>query len=167
MLIRVIRPVFLVRIGVMRSDRIGHFALETELWLLEQESGVASRPKRSVDIWFAPEPIANRVLHKMWKQVLTIWPNWLMVSVFRINHLIPGAAAHQINKTTATCLDVHNLLDVYPPRLKFTARQIEQGHAGLAKLGIKPSDRFVCFIVRDSAYTKKAFPEKDMSYHDF
>ncbi|MSX99672.1 MAG: hypothetical protein F2741_07145, partial [Actinobacteria bacterium] len=70
-LIRVIRPVFLVRIGVMRSDRIGHFALETELWLLEQESGVASRPKRSVDIWFAPEPIANRVLHKMWKQVLT------------------------------------------------------------------------------------------------
>ena len=151
----------------MRSDRIGHFALETELWLLEQESGVASRPKRSVDIWFAPEPIANRVLHKMWKQVLTIWPNWLMVSVFRINHLIPGAAAHQINKTTATCLDVHNLLDVYPPRLKFTARQIEQGHAGLAKLGIKPSDRFVCFIVRDSAYTKKAFPEKDMSYHDF
>ena len=79
MLIRVILPVFLVRIGVMRSDRIGHFALETELWLLEQESGVASRPKRSVDIWFAPEPVANRVLHKMWKQVLTIWPNWLMV----------------------------------------------------------------------------------------
>ena len=151
----------------MRSDRIGHFALETELWLLEQESGVASRPKRSVDIWFAPEPIANRVLHKMWKQVLTIWPNWLMVSVFRINNLIPGAFAHQINKTTATCLDVHNLLDVYPPRLKFTATQIEQGHAGLAKLGMKPTDRFVCFIVRDSAYTKKAFPEKDMSYHDF
>ena len=166
-LIRVIRPAFLVRIGVMRSDRIGHFALETELWLLEQESGVASRPKRSIDIWFAPEPVANRVLHKMWKQVLTIWPNWLMVMVFRINNLIPGAAAHQINKTTATCLDVHNLLDIYPPRLKFTATQIKQGHAGLAKLGMKPTDRFVCFIVRDSAYTKKAFPEKDMSYHDF
>ena len=107
-LIRVIRPLFLVRIGVMRSDRIGHFALETELWLLEQESGVASRPKRSIDIWFAPEPIANRVLHKMWRQVLTIWPNWLMVSVFRINNLTPGAAAHQINKTNESIGGFHS-----------------------------------------------------------
>lgn len=166
-LIRIVRPLFLVRIGVMRSDRIGHFALETELWLLEQEAGIAMRPKRSIDIWFAPEPIANRVLYKMWRQVLVIWPNWLMVSVFRLNNLIPGSLAHQIKNTTATCLDVHNLLDTYPPRLKFTATQIEQGRAGLAELGINPTDRFVCFIVRDSAYTKKAFPEKDMSYHDF
>ena len=102
LVIRIIRPILLVRIGVMRSDRIGHFALETELWLLEQESGVASCPKRSIDIWFAPEPIANRVLHKMWRQVLTIWPNWLMVSVFRINNLIPGAAAHPVSYTHLT-----------------------------------------------------------------
>ena len=125
--IRIIRPLLLIRIGVLRSDRIGHFALETELWILERVSGVATRPKRSIDLWYAPEPIANRVLYKMWKQVLTIWPNWLMVAVFRVNNLIPGATAHQIKNTTATCLDVHNLLDIYPPRLKFTATQIEQG----------------------------------------
>ena len=167
LLIRIIRPVFLVRIGVMRSDRIGHFALETELWLLERVSGVATRPKRSIDLWYAPEPIANRVLYKMWTQVLTIWPNWLMVTVFRLNQLIPGTSAHEIENATSSCLDVHNLLDIYPPRLKFTAMQLEQGQKGLAELGIKPTDRFVCFIVRDSAYPKKAFPEKDMSYHDF
>ena len=167
LLIRIIRPVFLVRIGVMRSDRIGHFALETELWLLERVSGVATRPKRSIDLWYAPEPIANRVLYKMWTQVLTIWPNWLMVTVFRLNQLIPGTSAHEIENATSSCLDVHNLLDIYPPRLKFTAMQLEQGQKGLVELGIKPTDRFVCFIVRDSAYTKKAFPEKDMSYHDF
>ena len=167
LVIRIIRLVLLVRIGVMRSDRIGHFALETELWLLEQESGVAARPKRSIDVWYAPEPIANRVLYKMWKQVLNIWPNWLMVAVFRMNQLIPGTSVHEIKNATSSCLDVHNLLDIYPPRLKFSESQIEQGQAGLAKLGMKPTDRFVCFIVRDSAYTKKAFPEKVMSYHDF
>lgn len=166
-LIRLIRPFFLVRIGVMRSDRIGHFALETELWLLEQEAGVATRPRRSTDIWYAPEPIANRVLYKMWRQVLNIWPNWLMVTIFRLNQFVPGATAHEIKNATSSCLDVHNLLDKYPPRLKFTANQLEQGRKGLAELGIKPTDRFVCFIVRDSAYTKNIFPEKDMSYHDF
>ena len=151
----------------MRSDRIGHFALETELWLLERVSGVAARPKRSIDLWYAPEPIANRVLYKMWKQVLNIWPNWLMVTLFRLNQLIPGTSVHEIENATSSCLDVHNLLDIYPPRLKFSATQLEQGRKGLAELGLKPTDRFVCFIVRDSAYTKKAFPEKDMSYHDF
>ncbi len=60
--IRVIRPFLLVRVGAMRSDRIGHFALETDLMLLEQEIGVSLKPSRSVDLWYAPEPIANRVI---------------------------------------------------------------------------------------------------------
>lgn len=151
----------------MRSDRIGHFALETELLLLEQESGIAPRPPRSIDIWYAPEPIANRVIYEMWKRVMRIWPNWLMVPVFRLNSLIYGSAAHRIPNTTSTCLDVHNLIDRYPSHLTFTQSEILQGRKVLAQMGIKPTDRFVCFIVRDAAYTKTAFPEKDMSYHDY
>jgi len=166
-LIRIIRPIVCIRIGAMRSDRIGHFALETELLLLEQESGLAPRPPRAIDIWYAPEPIANRVIYKMWKRVMRIWPNWLMVPVFRLNGLIYGGAAHRIVGTTSTCLDVHNLIDRYPSHLTFTQAEVLQGRKVLAQMGIKPTDRFVCFIVRDAAYTKSVFPEKDMSYHDY
>ncbi|NDB27417.1 MAG: hypothetical protein EB028_05740 [Actinobacteria bacterium] len=89
--IRVIRPFILVRIGAMRSDRIGHFVLETDLMLLEQEHGISPRPRRSIDIWYAPEPISNRVIYEMWKRVMRIWPNWFMVPVFRLNNLMPGS----------------------------------------------------------------------------
>ena len=165
--IRVFRPFLLVRVGAMRSDRIGHFALETDLMLREQESGVSPKPSRSVDLWYAPEPIANRVIYEMWKRVMRIWPNWFMVPVFRLNNLMPGSKAHQIPNTASTCLDVHNLIDGAPPHLSFTPREIELGNKTLRELGLSEGDRFACFIVRDAAYTKMAFPEKDMSYHDY
>ena len=165
--IRVIRPFLLIRVGAMRSDRIGHFALETDLMLLEQEFGVSLKPSRSFDLWYAPEPIANRVIYEMWKRVMRIWPNWFMVPVFRLNNLMPGSKAHQIPNTASTCLDVHNLIDGAPPHLSFTPREIELGNKTLREMGLSEGDRFVCFIVRDAAYTKMAFPEKDMSYHDY
>ena len=165
--IRVFRPFLLVRVGAMRSDRIGHFALETDLMLREQESGVSPKPSRSIDLWYAPEPIANRVIYEMWKRVMRIWPNWFMVPVFRLNNLMPGSKAHQIPNTASTCLDVHNLIDGAPPHLSFTPREIELGNKTLREMGLSEGDRFVCFIVRDAAYTKMAFPEKDMSYHDY
>ena len=165
--IRVFRPFLLVRVGAMRSDRIGHFALETDLMLREQESGFSPKPSRSVDLWYAPEPIANRVIYEMWKRVMRIWPNWFMVPVFRLNSLMPGSKAHQIPNTASTCLDVHNLIDGAPPHLSFTPSEIELGNKTLREMGLSEGDRFVCIIVRDAEYTKVAFPGKDMSYHDF
>lgn len=165
--IRVARPIVRVRLGAMRSDRIGHFALETELALCEQETGIRPRPQRSVDLWYAPEPVANRSLLAMWRRVMRVWPTWLMVPLWRLNERLPGGAAHVVPSTTSTCLDVHNLLDRCPPHLAFTAAEHARGRAGLAELGIGPTDRWVCVIVRDGAYTSAAFPGKDMSYHDY
>jgi putative glycosyltransferase (TIGR04372 family) len=165
--IRLARPLVRVRLGAMRSDRIGHFALETELALCERETGIRPAPPRSLDLWYAPEPIANRALYRMWRRVMRIWPNWLMVPLWRLNERIPGGAAHVVPQTSSTCLDVHNLLDRCPPHLAFTEAEHARGRAGLAELGIGPSDRWVCVIVRDAAYTTAAFPGKDMSYHDY
>jgi len=167
LIIRVIKPIVCVRVGVLRSDRIGHFMLETELQLLEIENRIIKQPSRTLNIWYAPEPIANRYACKMWKRVIRVWPNWFMVSVFRVNNFFPGSASHRIPNTTSTCLDVHNMLDESKPRLYFSEQEVANGELILRKMGIDGHSRFVCFIVRDSAYTKAVFPEKDMSYHDY
>lgn len=165
--IRVLSSVCLIRIGALKSDRIGHFALETDLMILEQRHNIRPRPKHSLDIFYAPEPISNRVLFEMWKRVLRVWPNWLMVPVFRLNRILPGSSIHQVPNTTSTCLDVHNLIDGAPPNLFFTANEIVYGNKVLKEMGVGEDDRFICLIVRDAAYTRKVFPEKDMSYHDY
>lgn len=164
---RVVSPFFTVRIGALRSDRIGHFVLETELQLLEIENGVAKQPQRSFNIWYAPEPIANQVVYRMWKRVMRIWPNWFMVPVFRLNKIFPGSTRHRIADATSTCLDVHNLLDSQRQHLFFTSRETDIGNQALQEMGINKHDRFVCLIARDAAYTKSQFPERDLSYHDY
>lgn len=165
--IRVIRPFLLIRIGALKSDRIGHFVLETELMLLEQKAGISPKRKKTIDFWYAPEPIANQFVYEMWKRRLNIWPNWMMISLFKVNSFLPLKRVHQIPTATSTCLDVHNLLDRYPPMHSFTKNEVAQGSEILTQMGVGEGDRFVCFIVRDSAYTRKVFPGKDLSYHDY
>ena len=165
--VRLIRPILCVRIGAMKSDRIGHFALETELTLLEQQTGIVPCPPRSFDIWYAPEPISNRVLYEMWKRVMRIWPNWFMVPVFRINNILPGLSRHQIATATASVNDVHNLLDKTPPHLTFTSAEEDLGWSVLAKMGIPRGAKFVAVILRDNTYMRSTFPDRDLSYHDY
>lgn len=166
LLTRVIRPLVTVRFGALKSDRIGHFVLETELMLQEQLAGIKTRPCRSVDIYYAPQPISNAQVEKMWGRVVRIWPRWLMVPTFKISSLLPGADRHRIPTATSTCLDVLNLLDRTKALLSFTPDEERRGKALLESLGVG-SAPFVCVIVRDETYYKKALPNQDLSYHSF
>ena len=166
LLTRVMRPLVTVRFGALKSDRIGHFVLETELMLQEQLAGIKPRPSRSVDIYYAPQPVSNAQVEKMWGRVVRMWPRWLMVPTFKISSLLPGADRHRVPTATSTCLDVLNLLDRTKALLSFTPDEEKRGKALLESLGVGSSP-FVCVIVRDETYYKKALPNQDLSYHSF
>ncbi len=167
LLIRLIRPWLLVRWGGLASPRIGHFAGNTELYLCERDAGINVPLQRHLDVFFMEQPICNVQLAKMWRRVLLVWPGWwVLPSIQRINQLIPGGALHEIGENAHADRDVHNLLDRYPPHLKFTVEEEVRGEAGLLKIGIPSGTPFVCLIVRDSAYLDAHQP-KDWSYHNY
>jgi putative glycosyltransferase (TIGR04372 family) len=89
-----------------------------------------------------------------------------MAPVNRLNMMIPGGDIHVVPSATSTCLDVHNILDSYPPILRFTDEEERRGRQLLESLGVERG-RYVCVIVRDAAYYKKALPNQDLSYHDY
>lgn len=164
--IHLIRPWLLVRWGGLASPRIGHFAANTELYLCERDAGINVPGRRHVDIFFMEPPICNRQLAKMWKRILRVWPAWILPFLRRVNRLIPSGAVHEIGDNTQNDRDVHNLLDRFPPHLKFTADEEISGEAGLRRMGIPAGAPFVCLIVRDSAYLD-AHQSKDWSYHNY
>lgn len=164
--IHLIRPWLLVRWGELPSPRIGHFAANTELYLCERDAGINVPGRRHVDIFFMEPPICNQQLAKMWKRILRVWPAWILPSLRRVNRLIPSGAVHEIGDNTHEDRDVHNLLDRFPPHLKFTAEEEVRGVAGLRMMGIPDGAPFVCLIVRDSAYLD-AHQAKDWSYHNY
>jgi len=164
---RLISPWLLVRWGGMISSRIGHFTTNTELYLCEQDAGIHVPEQRYLDIFYLGSmPICNQQLTIMWKRALRIWPSWSLAPIIRVNRMIPGGEGCEIGNNTQNDRDVHNLLDRFPPHLKFTLEEEARGEAGLRSLHIPHGARFVCLMVRDSAYLD-AHRSGDWGYHNY
>lgn len=163
---RLIKPWLLVRWGCLISTRIGHFAANTELYLCKRDAGINVPTQRHVDLFYMGGPICNQQLAIMWKRVLLVWPSWILAPISRVNRLIPGGGSHDIGDNTKGALDVHNLLDKFPPHLKFTPEEEARGEVGLRAMGIPQDAHFVCLIVRDGAYLAAHITGWDWSYHN-
>ena len=167
LVIRLIRPWFLVRFEILVSERIGHFAANTELYLCERDAGINVPQKPYIDLWYSNWPVCNHQLARMWSRVLHIWPAWLLAPAGKINSWIPGGKVHRVGDNTEIDRDVHHLLDRFPPHLEFLPEEEKKGREGLRTLGIPDGAQFVCLNVRDSAYLSKSLPWKSWDYHSY
>jgi len=166
LIIRLIKPWLLVRLGGLISSRIGHFAANTELYLCERDAGINVPNQRHIDIFYLQKPICNQQLSIMWQRVLRIWPAWIVAPIIRINQFLPSGEPYEIGSNTQSDRDVHNLLDRFSSHLKFTAEEEARGEAGLQAMGISIGVPFVCLNVRDSAYLD-GHQTNDWSYHNY
>jgi putative glycosyltransferase (TIGR04372 family) len=162
LIMRLIKPLLLLRLGGLISSRIGHFAANMELYLCEQDAGINVPNQRHIDIFYMSKPICNQQLAIMWHRVLPIWTALILAPINAVNLLIPGGKLHEIGRNTQNDRDVHNLLDRFPPHLKFTTEEEARGKAGLRTMGIPIGAPFVCLTVRDSAYLSEAY-----YYHNY
>ena len=168
LILRTIRPWFLVRIGSLVSSRIGHFGVNTELYLCEYDAGIDQPNQRHIDLfYFKSLPVCNQQLAKMWKRTIHILPAWILAPVARANVLIPGGEVHEAGNTTNSDRDIHNLLDKLGSHLEFTVEEELKGQADLQSIGIPPGAPFVCLTARDSSYLERHTPEADSSYHNY
>lgn len=163
-IIRFIKPWLLVRFGCIIGSRIGHLAGNIELYLCERDAGINVPVQRHLDFFYIQnKPICNIQLVTMWKRLLRILPNWILVPIVQINNLIPGGEVHDIGSNTMHDQDVHNLFERSPPHLQFTVEERVRGEDGLQAMGIPKGTAFVCLMVRDSAYLAGA----DWTYHSY
>ena len=166
LLIRLIRPWILIRLGSIASQRIGHFAGDVEVYLCEKDAGINVPNQLYFDIFFWPTPECNKQLAIMWQRVLNVWPAFIMGRVYRINQLIPGGIVHSIPFINSD-RDVNNLFDQSAPHIQFTAEEEIYGKNYLHVLGVSDQTKFICLIVRDDAYLKSALSHRDWSYHNY
>lgn len=167
LLIRALRPFLLIRFGVLMSDRIGHFSMNTELYLCERDAGIQPRSAFDIFILYSLHPICNEQLKTMWARQLRIWP-WAYV-LERLNRCLPGWQPHVVQLPTSDH-DKHGFLRRYPRHLEFTLEEKEAGWSALEKMGIKKQTPFVCFLARDSAYLDAILPRRQAEfwrYHDY
>ena len=156
LLIRAMRPVVRIRFGGLRVDRIGHFCIETDMYLGERNAG-----KHGCGVWdglfFETQP-CNAVLARMARRKLPISP--IFQSLSEVNGCFKGAGAHEVfsvSRRLYRSQDREGVLVGAPPFLELTEQERAAGARALRRLGVPPGARHICFHTRDSAYPTARF----------
>ena len=161
-----LEPLVLVRYGCLRADRIGHLAIQPEVYLAEQDVGL--RSTRILDIFGWSEKVCNHKLLDMWRRALRASPLGRALAERLANlpsgreHVIPGA--YGLGRRG---LDRHRSLGKTAPHLAFTPEEEAAAAAERRRMGLSEDTPYICFFARDSAYLARTIPEVDCSYHDF
>lgn len=174
-IIRLLRPLVLIRIGSLNTTRLGHMLIDVEMATAELEVAANTSHPRTIHIWYpwsrGMRP-ANEFLLHAWKRSIRIWPATLVEPVAEVNKLIPGGAVHEIPyrkgfRQLSNFNDVHGALRVTKPHLRFEGHEERQCEELLAGMGISSSDKVVCFHIRTSKYLDNRLGPANSRGHDF
>lgn len=163
-LVIAIKPIFLIRIGHLRSERIGHFAADVEAFLCEESICIA--PQKSFDIYFCNKDICNTQLFIMWSRVIRIYPGVVLWKA-----LIKGFEYCGESKTHV--LNISNLWKSYKlfnsntTHIQFTPEEEAEGINLLRNLQIPRGASWACIHNRDAKYLGEIFPNSNFRYHDY
>ncbi len=155
-----------LRVGLLRHDRIGHLALNTELFLRARAAGPPD--SRSLYLFFSGEP-ANRQLLAMIRRRVTV----LRFPLSRVAYdrgIRPFFAGSRFEEKLARHSNEFFELNNVPPQLAFTEKEEAEGRRLLRELGVGSDGKFVCFHSRDSVYLDRMHAYRtrsEWSYHDY
>lgn len=154
------------------SDRIGHYALNTELLLAYLDQKKLTEKHTRYFFYRISGPISNTQLDAMWKRVIRILPFSKLISHIDKNLLTVFGFRYKehdlkIFETALGACDRFNTLKKNKtPFLSFTPKEIEEAHFQMKRLGIEENARYICLAIRDSVYLKQLYPKKNWSYHN-
>ena len=162
--IRALRPIKLIRVGIIQSSRIGHFAADVGQRKARDQ---IMTEQASVDWYYLQHHGHNssnafliKVVHRWFKI------NPLVRYVYIWNQIVPFGNAHQIY-TDHRSRDLGGYLEKAQLTLPTTVEEEQSAINWMQQFGWKVGDPFVCLMVRDSEYLRSEFPDKNWTYHSY
>lgn len=164
-LIFLLRPIILLRFGLLHSDRLGHFSSNTELFLCENK--ISKNKKKIINFFYFPTTPCNKQLAKMIKRKLPVYPKILCRPFCLLSRKFRFLKDHVTGKSLAGDYDVLNLYKKIPTQINLTKKEKKKGEEILKSIGAKDK-QIILFIVRDSKYFKMHYNLKSniKSHHD-
>jgi putative glycosyltransferase (TIGR04372 family) len=161
LLIRLIRPIVIVRLGTFFSNRIGHFVADSAHQFVKQDTNI-------IELYWLDNSTCNKQWSKMVKRNLPVY--WWVKYVDIWNKYLPGGDIHSRPLSVNDSRDLYGLLDKHQGEmLKFIPEEEKKAKEWLKKQGWRDGDSFVCLLVRDSEYldSENVDPEQNWDYHSF
>lgn len=155
-----------VRIGYFTSDRVGHFIFDF-FWYRDQ----IQDHRRYFDIFFFVGRSSNLAFERIVRREIRVWSwaehaaYWLQLyEAIRQKHILDPARVSAHSRDPRGKLDGdRNLEDL------FSESESDQVSLFLKKYGLNPTDKFVCYVVRDAGYLAHVSgkPPGHWDYHSY
>ena len=168
MCIVLLRPLVLLKFGVINGTRIGNLTFQPEAYLCRREQ--IEFPRRTVEIVGFPRTACNRQVQIMWRRTGWFWANEnVCLILHRACKFWTADSLHAVNlsaKHWQRCT-------IRSPHIKFTAAEHTRGNSLLSELGIPYGAPWVCISNRDSGYLDRVLPPESnapggtWTYHNF
>lgn len=171
-ILRCLRPWYVVRLGSITCDHIGHFILEVNwLWALRQQ-----QTSKSLDLywffqfnsifnsWVIAKP-CNQFYAAMVRRNFLIYPGFLLQPISVWNRIIPGGKVHHVPNSWERIpypgRPVDGTLAKIQGNMPFLPEEDAQAQAWLRQQGWQDGEPFVCLLVRDSAFKAEKDHQKE------
>ena len=164
-IVRFIRPIILIRFGSVRSDVIGNSAFNVEYYLSESEL----ENRKTLDFfYFQTSIMPNEQWALMVRRHFRI--HSFVKYLDRLNCFILGGeknTVRMVSRRTGS-RDIKGVLYRTKPHMPFSKEENKRGRDFLEGIGFRNVDRFVCILVRDSAYKDQvSWIKQDWRYHNY
>tara|TARA_B100001175_G_scaffold295481_1_gene283562 strand:+ start:3911 stop:5125 length:1215 start_codon:yes stop_codon:yes gene_type:complete len=154
-------PIIKVRFGLINSDRIGHFAANTELYLCRKND----KEKIFLDLFYFPTIPCNRQLEIMIKRELNIFPKFVIRPFDLIIRSFKFLKFLNAIKTSHGDHDIYNYVDTSKNYIKFNDNEKKKGKNFLKKINLYKA-KYICLTIRDEKYVETNWiNKKTMDYH--
>jgi len=185
---RLLQSFLLIRVGRIVTERIGHFAGNIEVYLLEKIYNIDQPSKMTIDIWFIDNDISNEFLKLLIIEKLIIGPRFIFKYVYRLNKIFSkknksikqysmykdiNVKNSKFNSDSKFIIpqrsdrDIYSLRSNTEPLMRFSDSQIVEAKKKLEKFGITNRNKYVALMVRDSSYLSKTYKDQDWNYHNY
>jgi putative glycosyltransferase (TIGR04372 family) len=160
LVIFLIKPIILIRFGVIDASRIGHFC--NTVGYLVGSNELHKRKKYDV-LCFSNDVCNHALKEKIGRYAKAVLAPSIIYKIILACKIITRGDEHEVK------FPVKDLQLISPENapLSFTIRDHERGNELLSKLGMKKNAKWICVHNRDSSYLKTAYPNIDWSYHNF
>ncbi|MDP1574221.1 MAG: TIGR04372 family glycosyltransferase [Coxiellaceae bacterium] len=164
-----IYPFFKFKFVSLVSDRVGHYAMNTELLLCYLDE-IQERKRTKYIFYRRVAPICNEQLDVMWKRIIFIFPFSRLASYIDQLMLIFLGNQYKNNELRRFEVpegyqDIFSYLQNHKEHLHFRDNEIIKGKGLLLQLGILDNQKYVCLLGRDSTYLSKYLPDGSWAHH--
>ena len=160
LIIIIISPFYLIRLGFISSSRVGTFLYVSEIFLAEKLDRINERNKIGIDIFHFDKIISNKLIAKKIEDELFIIDRKLVNPIYKFFVFFSSYfkfLKKHIIRNHNYFRDSKYLIEKYSPIIKLNQEEIKLAKKILEDNNIYPK-KIAVFMIRDSAYLDKFLP---------